>query len=64
MPAQRSDVGVWGCEIRVCQVRVPFEGVGKDSEGVVVVYVEGMIVAFVFGVELVGVLGGEGMLER
>lgn len=45
MPAVRSEVGVWGCEMRVCQVAVPREDSGKDSGGVVVVYVEGMMVA-------------------
>jgi hypothetical protein len=59
MPAERSEVGVCGCEIRVCQVRVPFAVVGKDSGGLVVVYVEGIMVAFVFGIEiLLGVDGG------
>lgn len=65
MPAESSEVCVFGCEIKVCQVRVPFEGVGKDSGGVVAVYVEGIMVAFVsgfgFGVELED---WEGMLVR
>lgn len=68
MPAERSEVGVCGCEIRVCQVTVPFAGVGKDSGDVVVVYVEGIMVGFAFGgLELVlGVDGGwgVGMLVR
>lgn len=67
MPAERSAVGVVGCEIRVCQVSVPFAGVGKDSGGVVVEYVEGIMVGSVFGVERsLGVDGGrnEGMLVR
>lgn len=65
MPAERSEVGVCGCEIRVCQVRVPFAGVGKDSGGVAFVYVEGMMVAFVCGLRLaVEFEDWEGMLVR
>jgi hypothetical protein len=65
MPAERSEVGVFGCEMRVCQVRVPFAGVGKDSGRVAFVYVEGMMVALVFVFRLAFEFEDwEGMLVR
>lgn len=49
MPALRSVVFVVGAEIRVCHVTLPYLGEGKDSGGVVFVYVFGIIVGFDWG---------------